>query len=103
MKIEFLYFDDCPNHEKALALLKEILRDAAIDATIERIEIKDDEDAVKRKFVGSPTIRINGVDIQRIENDHVFGRTCRTYVVDGAFTRLPSRAMIENALRDAVS
>ena len=102
MKIEFLYFDDCPNHEKAFALLQEILRDAAIDATIERIEIKDDEDAVKRKFVGSPTIRINGVDVQQIENDHVFGRTCRTYVVDGAFTRLPSRAMIENTLRDAV-
>lgn len=98
MKIEFLYFDGCPNHERAFELLQEVLKENAIQATIERIEIKDDEDAGRHKFIGSPTIRIDGIDVDTVSDDRPYAKTCRVYVVDGKLSGLPTREMIENAL-----
>lgn len=98
MKIEFLYFDGCPHHEKAFDQLQEVLRDSSIDASIERIEIKDDEGAARHKFVGSPTIRVDGVDIDAVTGNPVYAKTCRVYKVDGKLTGLPSPKMIEDAV-----
>jgi glutaredoxin len=98
MKIQFLYFDGCPNHERAYKLLQEILAEKHIDAAVERIEIKDDDDAVRHQFIGSPTIRIDGVDVDTVTGDRPYAKTCRIYVVDGKLTGLPSRMMIENLL-----
>ncbi len=101
MKIELLYFDGCPNHKKAFALLQDILRDASVSASIERIEIKSDEEAERHKFVGSPTIRVNGVDVHPIKGRPRYGKGCRIYDREGVFTGFPSQEMIENAIRSA--
>lgn len=98
MKIEFLYFDGCPNHEQAYKLLQEILAERQIDVAVERIEIKDDEAAVRHQFVGSPTIRIDGVDVDPVTDDQAYAKTCRVYLVSGELSGLPARAMIENAI-----
>lgn len=59
MKIQFLYFSDCPNHAKARENLLEAIKLAKVkDYHIEEIEIKTEEEALRYKFPGSPTIRL---------------------------------------------
>ena len=103
MKIEFLYFEGCPNHQKAYELLQQILREKNIDTVVERIEIKDDEDATRHKFVGSPTIRIDGTDVDVSSSNPPYGRTCRLYRVEEKLSAIPSRVMIESAVRSAAN
>ncbi len=64
MKIEVLYIMDCPWCVKTKKLIREILRELKINAGIKEILIDSDEKARKHNFRGSPTIRINGKDVQ---------------------------------------
>ena len=62
-KIEFFYYADCPSHERALELLRQGMAEEKVDVPIEIIEVTSDEEAHHYNFFGSPTIRVNGVDI----------------------------------------
>lgn len=99
MKIELIYFESCPNHQKAFDLLKSILAEHGFGQGIECTEIKSDDDALRHKFVGSPTIRINGIDVDPVDPSRRYARTCRVYLVEGKFNGLPSRSMIEGLLK----
>lgn len=101
MKIEFLYFDGCPHHKEAYKALVEILAQQRIAAEVARIEIKDDEEAARQKFVGSPTIRIDGMDVDPLTDNRPYARTCRVYLVKGKLRGIPAKAMIEKAIRVA--
>lgn len=65
---------------------------------IERIFIKDDNDAVRHRFIGSPTIRINGNDIEENLGDRTYAKACRVYVERGRMSGLPTHEMIKKAL-----
>ena len=65
-----------------------------IDAEVEEIEIRDHDDARRAEFLGSPTVRIDGRDIDpgaRGRTDYGFG--CRRYGTSG----VPPRDLIEVA------
>ena len=101
MKIRFLYFADCPSHEDALARLKKVLEEESVSAEIEIIEVVSDEQAAELGFMGSPSILVNGRDI---DPDGLEGQApalaCRVYRhPDGRFSPLPSESMIRKALR----
>lgn len=64
MKIQILYILDCPWCVKTKELIRESLRELGIKSDIEEVLIDSDEKAKEYNFVGSPTIRINGKDIQ---------------------------------------
>jgi len=64
MKIELLYILDCPWCLKTKELIRESLKELRIKADIEEILIDSDEKAKKHNFVGSPTVKIDGKDIQ---------------------------------------
>ena len=68
MKIELLYILDCPWCLKTKKLIRESLRELGVKADIKEILIDSDEKANKHNFVGSPTIRIDGKDIQENVN-----------------------------------
>jgi hypothetical protein len=101
IEIEFLYWEDCPSHERALQLLKDVLAQEGVQANIQMLEVNTDEEAEKLRFPGSPTIRINGADID--DNPAVpIGLSCRTYRdAEGKMSPLPSRDMILWAVRQA--
>ena len=63
MKIEVLWFEDCPNHQAAGELLDDILASHSVNADIASIEVPDLATGERVKFAGSPTIRIDGVDV----------------------------------------
>lgn len=62
--IEVLYFDGCPNHETFLPHLEALLADHHITAAVTLVRIDTDEDAQGYRFLGSPTVRINGHDVE---------------------------------------
>jgi hypothetical protein len=97
MKIEVLYFEDCPNYLPAVDRLRTVLRQEGLPAEVSQIEVRDASAAKAWKFFGSPTIRINGLDIDA-ESRAVTetGFACRRY--PGG---LPSEEMIRAALREA--
>ena len=105
MKIEFLFFDGCPNHKPALDLLQKILEEEGIDAPVETINVISDEMAKKVRFPGSPSIRIKGKDIDTEAGDlqQDFGIKCRVYIVDGKFSGIPPRELIRNAIKEVLS
>ena len=64
MQIEFLWFDDCPNHTAARALLSEVLAERGIEAEIDDVNVPDLESGERVKFAGSPSIGIDGADVE---------------------------------------
>lgn len=99
MKIELLWFEDCPNHETAHALLEDILRERGLDETIERIEVPDLETGERTRFPGSPTIRIDGIDIDpTYEDGGDYTPRCRLYTTDRGLAGVPERRWIEATL-----
>jgi hypothetical protein len=78
MVIEVLYVPGCPNHQAAIDRLRNALRSAAIDAPIQEIAVTDDAMARQLKFPGSPTIRVDGRDVESYAQDS-YGLACRLY------------------------
>ena len=104
MKIEILYFDGCPNHKPAVEVLREVLREEGVTAEIVEVNVRDASMARETKFLGSPSIRVNGLDVEpemRAARD--YGMMCRTYAVDGRREGLPSREMLRKAMSEAQS
>jgi len=101
MRVEFLYWEGCPSHPEALERLQEALREEGIPAAVEVVHVASEAEARARGFPGSPTIRIDGRDIQ----PETAGRpalSCRVYLLeDGRPSPLPSVGMIRRALRAA--
>ncbi|MEI6046304.1 MAG: hypothetical protein WCS37_18295 [Chloroflexota bacterium] len=103
-KIEFLYFADCPSHDRALALLRQALTEEGLNpAAVTIIEIKTEAEAEEYQFYGSPTIRVNGLDIAPLPPDiSEPGLSCRGYQkADGRISPLPPLELMVQALRKA--
>ena len=63
MKVEVLYVADCPSHTPTVRLLKDVLAAEGVQAEVKEVLVVDAQMAGELKFSGSPTIRINGLDI----------------------------------------
>jgi len=97
MKVALLYFDGCPNVETAYSRLKEALENLAPGTLIEKVNIQSEADARAHKFYGSPSVHIDGVDLEHDEA-RPSAMTCRIYD-DGA----PPRWLIEAKILRAQS
>ena len=99
MRIELLFWNGCPSHPRALAELRAAMADMGLDpSTIVVREIHTRDEAILERFVGSPTIRIDGVDVQP-PGDEPFGLTCRVYYRrDGRVSPTPDPADVRDEL-----
>ena len=103
MKIEVLVFDGCPNHELAERLVRDTVKELGVSADIEIIRVEDNDDAVARRFLGSPSIRINGRDLETEENDSTqYSMRCRVYRHGPGLSGVPLKDSLRTAiLREA--
>ncbi len=95
MKIEILFFEGCPHHRAAVDLARSVVADLVLDAPVEEVEVRDDDEAKRLRFLGSPTVQVDGVDIEpeaRSRTDYAM--SCRLYRGSG----VPPRELIEAAL-----
>ncbi|HEY2168909.1 MAG TPA: hypothetical protein VGJ30_04745 [Candidatus Angelobacter sp.] len=101
MKIEVFYVPNCPNHAVALKRLREILSAESLQAHVNEVLVKDVAMARSLRFPGSPTIRVNGHDVEP-QNDQTasFGLMCRLYS-DGR--GVPSEQSLRAAIEKARS
>ncbi|HEY4751715.1 MAG TPA: hypothetical protein VIH37_00415 [Candidatus Limnocylindrales bacterium] len=101
-KVELLWFAGCPNHLEARELLEDVITDVAPGTPIEEIEASDAAVAAAFKFPGSPTIRVDGRDVDPgYQDPGDYTPRCRLFRTPDGMRGLPPRAWIEDALRSA--
>jgi hypothetical protein len=100
--IELLYFDGCPNHEALLPRLREIVADSDVSAEVDLRRISDDNAAQRERFLGSPTVRVDGHDVEPgAERRSDFGMKCRLYRTASGVSGQPDEQCIRAALQRA--
>ena len=96
MMIELLYFKGCPNYETTLSLTRDVLRQLGLSADIQEVEVQSPEDAERVRFLGSPTVRVDGKDIEPgAETRKEYTLSCRIYGDSG----LPAKELLVAALQ----
>ena len=102
MKIELLVFDGCPNSEPTEKLIRETVSELGGDVKIEVVTVVDNYDAVARRFLGSPSVRVNGKDLE-IEEDSTttYSMRCRIYRNDENQSGIPQKELLIKAIQAA--
>ncbi len=77
MRVELLYFDDCPSRRHAWAVLGDALARTGRDAEVRLRHIDAVPEAESRGFAGSPTLRVDGRDLEGYDGPAVMA--CRRY------------------------
>jgi hypothetical protein len=101
VKIEVLYVAECPFHPAAVKLVRDVLVAEGVATEIHEVLVRDEGMASRLKFLGSPTIRINGRDVagegQKAQN---FALSCRLYPGSKKIS-LPPEEMVHRAVIEA--
>lgn len=77
LRIDLLYFDGCPSYRRAWNDILDVLVEEKIDASVRLIAVENMDRARELRFAGSPSIKINGRDLEDYEGDGVIA--CRVY------------------------
>jgi hypothetical protein len=97
--VEILYFDGCPNHEGALELVRRLAEELRLDPEIRLVNVPDPEAAAGLCFLGSPTVRIGGHDIEPgAEERRDFALSCRVFRTEQGFAGQPDERWVREAL-----
>lgn len=99
MRIELLYFDGCPSYEQLLPRLQRILAGRQISDEVSLVRIETAEDAVAERFLGSPTVRVQGIDVEpgAARRDD-YGMKCRLYQTPAGLRGIPPDELVLRAL-----
>jgi hypothetical protein len=111
-QIELWWWEGCPSTEKALADLRDAVRELALAADVTLREIETEADAEATGFKGSPTVVIDGTDLVNLvarDSGHAgsgseepIGLNCRVYRRrDGRISPTPDPDDLRDALRRA--
>jgi hypothetical protein len=102
VKVEVLYFDGCPNHEALLPHLRELPRSSGADADIELVRVEDAEAAERERFLWSPTVRLDGDDVEPRAADRTdFGLKFRLFATPEGLRGMPADEWVCAALQRA--
>ncbi|MEE9448415.1 MAG: thioredoxin family protein [Ignavibacteriaceae bacterium] len=79
IKIEVQYFNGCPNSPEMIRRIKEAIKGKEEIIDYNEVLVESNELAEKLKFRGSPTVLINGEDIEGREEAESAALNCRVY------------------------
>ena len=102
--VEILYFDGCPNHEAAQELVERVSSELGLEPELRLVNVHDEEAARRLRFLGSPTVRVAGrdVDPEAAERDE-YVLSCRVYRTESGFAGQPDERWIRVALEREAS
>ncbi len=101
-EVELLWFADCPNHTTARQMLQEVIAELVPGTRIRDLDATDPIAAQQARFPGSPTIRVDGLDVDPSYVDPGdYTPRCRLYRTAAGLRGLPDRRWVEDALRRA--
>ena len=99
MKVELLYFGGCPSYEALLPRVQDLV---AGRAELQARAVESLEQAEAERFLGSPTVRVNGEDVDPgAANRRDYGMKCRLYRTASGQSHIPPDEWIERALERA--
>lgn len=100
--VEVLTFEGCPHAEPTLELVRRVVAENGVDATVCRVDVPDADAAAAHRFLGSPTIRVNGHDIEpgAGERDE-YVLSCRVYRTQSGLKGEPDEQWLREALSAA--
>jgi hypothetical protein len=102
VRIELLYFEGCPSYAALLPALRELLASEGIQQEVEIRRVETSQDAERECFLGSPTVRIDGRDVDPTTKDRDdFGLECRLYRTEEGLVRTPPEEWIRAAVERA--
>jgi hypothetical protein len=100
--VEVLTFQGCPHREAAIALVERVGKQLANNAEVRVIEVPDQHAAEQIRFLGSPSIRVDGHDIEPgADRRQEFVHACRLYRGQHSLHGLPEDDWLRQALRTA--
>jgi hypothetical protein len=103
MRIELLAFDGCPNVRETIDVLQQALRLEGIDAPIQLVDVDSSEAAQHLRFLGSPSVRIDGEDVEPMATERTtYGMMCRTYNSGTGNAGVPPIDILRAAVRAAI-
>jgi hypothetical protein len=102
IEIVLLYFDGCPSWKSALENLHKALDSEQIQARVSLLKIDSPEQAQQEHFLGSPSIRVNGVDLWPEERTN-YALSCRVYRTPSGMEGSPTVEMLRERFREAIS
>lgn len=95
MQVKILYFDGCPHYGLTLALVKQVVTERGVDARVESVHVDDATDAERLRFLGSPTVQVDGADIEPAARSRTgYAYSCRMYAGSGT----PPKELIDAAI-----
>lgn len=102
VRVELLYFDGCPSYLRLLPRLRHLVAEVGGDPqqillrAVETVEAADE-----LRFLGSPTVRVNGEDVDPAAGSRTdFGLKCRLYRSERGRSGMPPEEWIRAALRE---
>jgi hypothetical protein len=97
LKIEILYFSDCPSWKQTIKDINAVLDELGAEAEIELTQVETNEGAEGHKFPGSPTIRVKGKDLFPVIQSG-FSLQCRVYQTPNGFKGTPTRERLKERI-----
>jgi hypothetical protein len=95
--MELLYFDGCPGYVQLRPRVERLAAEAGATLRLRRVE--SPEAAERERFLGSPTVRVNGTDVDPTAPPRTdFGLKCRIYRTEAGTSPLPPERWIRGAL-----
>ena len=98
--IELLYFENCPSAAETEAVLRRVLAEEGSASPLRKIAVETPEQAAATRFLGSPTVRVNGRDIEPARADEPGGVfSCRLYHTESGRRGVPPVELMQAAVR----
>jgi len=99
-RIEIMMFEGCPHVDEVLERTRSAAAAAGVPTDVAVVRIGSLAEAIERRFLGSPTVRVDGVDVEPAARGRLdFGVQCRLYQLGHRFEGAPPVAWIAAALR----
>lgn len=102
MKITVVFTDSCPHQDEIRTLVNEAVADTGVEAELVMWSVGSADAAQADKVLGSPTIRVEGLDVEYAEREpDETSNGCRFYNTPAGWKPFPEKGMIIRAIERA--
>jgi hypothetical protein len=64
VEVKVLFSEGCDNTPPTIDPIKQTALESGIDIDLKKVPVESQEQAQQSKFLGSPTVQVNGLDIE---------------------------------------
>ena len=101
MIIRVLTFEGCPSCEATRRLVEDTVNELHLQADIDLVQVDGEDEAQREGFLGSPTIQIDGKDIEVSRRGGKATFACRLYRTPDGVSGVPPKSLLVAAMREA--